>query len=389
LLALAGLAADWPGFRGPGGQGVSTEHGLPVRWSTTAGVRWKAELPGRGLSSPVVVGGRVYVTACSGYRDRCLHVLCLDASTGAKRWERRFTASGNTTCNPSTNMAAPTPAADAHGVCALFASGDLAALDPDGNLLWYRSLVGDYPNVTNQVGMAASPVLAGDVLLLPMINVGDSFLVGLDRHTGKNRWRLRRRSDLAWATPILLPAENAQIALFQTPTHAIAVDTKTGKIAWEFADEKLSPIKSPCAGEVLVFLAADGMVAVRPTSDGSTPKEIWRSGNVSAGYASPLFHAGRVYYLTPVALVGLDATTGREIGRQRVDGPFDASPVIANGKLYATNNRGRTTVLELGDRPKVLARNDLGEAIQTTPALAGGCIYFRSEKALYCVGPKK
>jgi outer membrane protein assembly factor BamB len=386
LLLLALLAADWPQFRGPGGSAVSEERDLPVKWGKGAGLRWKADLPGRGLSSPVVAADRVYVTACSGYRETRLHVLCFEVATGRKVWERQFTATGNTACNPSTNMAAPSPAADAGAVYALFATGDLAAISRDGALLWYRSLVGDYPDVTNQVGLAASPALAGDVLLLPLENVGDSFAAGLDKKTGKNLWRVKRPRAVNWVSPIVFPWAGRTAALFQTATDATAYDSATGKVLWSYAGKGLSPIKSPAQGSKLVFLAGEQLVAIRPREN-QPPIEVWRTGNLLEGYASPVYHDGRVYYLTPAAAVCANAADGKEVWRQRVEGPFDASPVVGAGKLYATNNRGRTTVLALGDRPKVLSRNDLGDAVQATPAAAEGCIYFRSEKALYCVGP--
>src|SRR5579875_3980237 len=137
-------AGDWPQFRGPGGTAVSEEKGLPVKWSTTENVRWKAELPGRGVSSPVLAGGRVYVSAASTYRERRLHVLCFDAAKGEKLWERQFAATGGTMCHPKTSMAAPTPVTDGRHVYALFATGDLAAFTRDGDLLWYRALQRDY-----------------------------------------------------------------------------------------------------------------------------------------------------------------------------------------------------------------------------------------------------
>src|SRR5262249_3499773 len=122
-------AADWLQFRGPGGGGVSEEKDLPIRWTKSDNVRWKAALPGRGLSSPVIAGGRVYLTACSGYLQRRLHVLCFEAATGKKLWERQFWATGNSTCHPKTNMAAPTPVTDGERVYALFGTCDLACLD--------------------------------------------------------------------------------------------------------------------------------------------------------------------------------------------------------------------------------------------------------------------
>src|SRR5262249_22944007 len=150
LLCSFLIAADWPQFRGPGGAGVSPETGLPTRWSPTENIRWKVDLPGRGVSSPIVAGERIYLTACSGYQQRRLHILSFDAATGAKQWERQFQATGNTFCHPKTCMAAPTPVSDGERVYALFATGDLACLGRAGDLIWYRSFVGDYRDITNQ-----------------------------------------------------------------------------------------------------------------------------------------------------------------------------------------------------------------------------------------------
>src|SRR5262249_53280873 len=146
LLAGLGWAGDWTQFRGPDG-GVAHETGLPVKWGPEQGLRWKAELPGRGGSNPVIASGRGFVTASSGYRQNRLHVLCFDADTGQKLWERQLAATGSTACHPMTCMAAPTPVTDGQHVYALFATADLVALDRDGNLLWYRSLAGDYPTI--------------------------------------------------------------------------------------------------------------------------------------------------------------------------------------------------------------------------------------------------
>src|SRR5262245_13588662 len=160
LLLCAGGAlrsSDWPQFRGPGGSGVSADVNLPARWSATENIRWKADLPGRGVSCPVVASGRVYVTACTAYRERRLDVLCFEASAGKKLWDRELAATGSTTCHAKTSIAGPTPVTDGERVYALFATGDLACLDKNGDLIWYRSLAGDYPHITNQVGMAASP----------------------------------------------------------------------------------------------------------------------------------------------------------------------------------------------------------------------------------------
>jgi outer membrane protein assembly factor BamB len=388
LTALPLLAGDWTQFRGPGGGGVSAEKGLPVRWSADDGLAWKVALPGRGLSNPVIAAGRIYLTACSGFKERRLHVLCFDQA-GKKLWERQFTATGSTACNEMTCMAAPTPVTDGENVYALFATGDLAALGKDGTLLWYRSLVGDYPNITNQVGMAASPVLVGDTLLLPLENAGDSFAAGLDKKTGKNKWKVKRRRDINWVTPLVFTRGGQKGAVFSTTKEATAYDVRTGKVLWTVDEDGLSSIPSPAQGGGLIFLPGTELRALKPGAPGSTPEVAWRTDKFPLGFPSPLYHKGRLYGLSQVAVVCLDAKDGKELWRQRLDGPFSASPLVADGKLYAVSNKGRTTVVELGDTPKVLAKNDLDDTILATPAIANGCIYLRSDKFLYCIAPKK
>ena len=399
LVGVGALGAgDWPQFRGPDGSAVAAEDALPLKWGPTENIRWTAELPGRGLSNPVLAGGRLFLTACSGYRERRLHVLCFDPATGKKLWERQFAATGNTMCHPKTNMAAATPATDGRAVYALFATGDLAALDRAGNLLWYRSLVSDYPNITNQVGMAASPVLAGDTLLLPLENAGDSFAFGLDRKTGKNRWKVKRSRDINWVTPLVLRGGGKPAALFQSQTEATAYDVATGKVRWRYRGTSLGTIVSPAQGEGLVFVpGGGGVLALRPGR--GQAEVVWKTNRLRAGYASPVYHKGRLYGLGGYDLTAecVNAADGEPVWRQRIKGPFSASPVIGAGRLYLVNEVGEATVFALGDTPKVLARNKLyakppsdeGERILATPALAGGCVYLRSDRRLFCIGANK
>ncbi|MGH7170892.1 MAG: PQQ-binding-like beta-propeller repeat protein, partial [Gemmataceae bacterium] len=257
------MAGDWPQFRGRGGAAVSDEKNLPVKWSTTENVRWKAELPGRGVSSPVIAAGRVYVTAASAYRQRRLRVLCFDAVTGEKLWERQLAATGSTMCHPKTSMAAPTPVTDGKSIFALFATGDLAAFSRDGDLLWYRALARDYPDITNQVGMAASPVLAGETLLLPLENAGDSFALGVDAKTGRNRWKVPRRRDINWVTPLVTRFQGKTAALFQTSGEITAYDANNGEILWSYKGNHLGSIPSPALLDDLVIVAGNPSVALR------------------------------------------------------------------------------------------------------------------------------
>lgn len=382
---------DWPQFRGPGGTGVSEEAGPPDTWGPAENVRWKADLPGRGVSGPVVARGRVYVTACSGPRQERLHVLCFDTATGKKRWERQLWATGNTLCHPKTCMAAPTPVTDGERVYALFATGDLACFDADGNLLWYRALVQDYPTITNQVGMAASPVLWRDVLIVPIENLGDSCVLGLDKRTGRNRWKEARARDINWVTPLLVRRAGRDEVLVQSAKELTAYDPGTGARLWELRPAALATIPSPVAGDGSVLLSGPQFLCVRLPEDGGRPEVAWKSARFKSGYVTPLVYRGHLYTVNPVSiLVCADAATGKVRWQERLglEGEVSASPVTADGKVYVTDERGATAVVRVGDRPRLLAVNEVGEGVLATPALADGVLFLRSDQHLFCIGRK-
>jgi outer membrane protein assembly factor BamB len=377
LAARPAWAQEWPQFRGPGGRGISEETGFPVEWGKDRGIRWKIDLPGRGLSSPVIAGGRLYVTACTGPEQDRLHVFCFDARSGAKRWERQFRATGSTQCNSKTCMAAPTPAADGTGVFALFATGDLAALDRDGALLWYRSLCGDYPTIGNNVGMAASPVLHDGALLVAMENVGDSFVSGIDARTGANRWKQSRPQKINWTTPLVAGG----LVLFQSPDELAALDPRTGAKRWGVAG-KFASIPSPVDGGGEIFAPGGPLVALR--RDGA---KDWESAALASATASPSYYQGKLYTINSGGVVACaDPKDGTVLWRERAAGPQSASPVFAEGRMYVVSEKGVTTIFQLGDEPKKLAENALEETFVASPALWGGAIYLRSDRALYCIG---
>lgn len=395
LLTAHCRAADWTQFRGPGGGGVSDDQDVPVKWSATENVRWKAALPGRGLSSPVVADGRVYVTACTGWQQNRLHVLCFDEKTGKQLWERQFWATGLTGSHPKTNMAAPTPVTDGKFVFALFSTCDVVCLDRDGDLQWYRSLTGDYPTITNQVGMAASPVLAGDTLVMPIENAGESFALGLDKATGKNRWKIERDRQINWTTPLVMTNNGKIEVVLQSPKELTAVDPATGAKRWSYEAKGIASIPSAVAGQGALFLPAGEFTALKPRSDGASPEVLWNSIRLKPATASPILYKDRVYSLNGGGiLVCADAANGNVLWQERVKGPFSASPVIANGKLYAVAEEGVTTVVQLGDKPLTLATNEVKPAadkdlLLATPAIAGGAIFLRSDGWLWCIGAKK
>lgn len=393
LVAVATLTAraDAPQFRGPGGRGTSNERNLPVAFDAKAGLRWKAALPGRGLSNPVVADGRIYVTACSGFGQTREHVLCFDLKTGKQLWERRLWATGGTLCHPKTNMAAPTPVTDGAAVYALFATGDVVCYEKDGTLRWYRSLVVDYPTVGNNVGMAASPVLVGDLLVVCLENVGESFAVALDAKTGKNRWRVERPRGINWVTPLVIRNAGKIEVLFQDDQALTAHDVATGKVTWTFRRKGLSTIPSPTEGDGVLFVPGDGLVALRPGTAKEAPKVLWKSAKLRMGYCSPLHHRGRVYAVSTGGIVNCaDAATGKTVWSHRLDGGATAaSPLAADGKLYCVTENGTITVLvDEGAEPRVLTTSALRDTILASPIAAGGSLLLRSDHSLYCFGSR-
>ncbi|MCX7701331.1 MAG: PQQ-binding-like beta-propeller repeat protein [Gemmataceae bacterium] len=383
------VAGDWPQFRGPNGRAIADDVSVPTRWSLTPdkreNIRWVAELPGRGLSSVVVADGRVYVTACDGPDQTKLITLCFDARSGKKLWQRSILATGGTNCHPKTCMAAPTPVTDGKHVFALFATADLVAYDRDGNLLWYRSLTGDYPSITNQVGMASSPILAQGRVIVPMDNSGESFLAAVDAQTGKNVWRIDRPRDINWVTPLLRGDE----IIFQNPEELVAYDVASGERRWSFAEGRRSEIPSPILGPGGEILSPGSeLIAVEPSKPGETPRVRWKSSRLrGAAHPTPLVYRNRVFALNGSFVLQCgDATTGKHVWDLRLKGPISASPVAANGRVYVVNEQGQTFVIRFDDKEgSIEATNHVNEEILATPAIADGAIFLRSDKKLICI----
>jgi outer membrane protein assembly factor BamB len=385
-LALPATAADWAQFKGPNATGVSPEKNLPLEWGKDKNVKWKADLPARGVSSPVVFGDRLYVTCSSGTRDDRLHVLCFDAGTGKRLWHRQLQGTGGTACHPKTCMAAPTPVADETGVYALFATADVAAFDADGTLRWYRSLVGDYPTITNQVGMASSPVLVKDRLIVPMDNAGESFLAAIDTKYGKNVWKAERPRDINWVTPLVRAVGETTEVIFDAPGGLTAYDASTGGKRWS---SKLGRGSIPTAvlqGDT-IYLPGGGVTAVKlgakgPEGDGTRLKDM------QLGMPSPLVYMGKAYAVSGQGIVSCaDARGGKALYKERLKGTFSASPVAGDGKVYFLNETGTCSVIDgKSNEFEVLAVNELGGETLATPAIAGGRLYVRTDKALYAIG---
>jgi outer membrane protein assembly factor BamB len=393
LFVSAGLAGagNWPQFRGPGGSGVSDETGLPTSWGPDENVKWKVDLPGRSVASPVVFGKKVFISAASGRKMDRLHALCLDAETGKVLWHRQFAATGSTACHPKSSMAAPTPCVNGDGVYFLFATADVAAFDLDGNLRWYRSLVSDYPEISNQVGMGASPVLWKDFLIVPMDTVGESFLAAVDTKYGKNVWKVERPKDINWVTPTLRTVGDRAEVIFQAATETCAYDAATGKKAWTVAAPGASVPTAILSGEKVLLPVAGGLSCLKP--DGDKMKEAWKSPKLATGYTSPLVYGDRVYGIGRAGtLISADLKTGKDVWSERVGkgkGQFWASPIAADGLVFTFDDAGICTVVRAGgDSAKIVATNDMKAEIMGTPAVSHKAIFIPTTKTLYCIAKK-
>lgn len=386
--ALACVAADWPQFRGPGGTSVATKADVPTTWSVKPdqrkNVAWQVELPGRGPSSPIVVGDRVFVTCSGGVKQDRLYVVCLDAKSGRERWRREFWATGRTLSHPQSANAAPTPACDGSRIYAFFSSNDLICLDLDGNLLWYRGLTHDYPKAGNDVGMSSSPLVVGDTVVVQVENFGDSFAAGFDAGTGETRWRLDRKQISNWCSPAALRGKDGQdVVLLQSPSALTAHEPATGKQLWQY-EASCQSIPSSVGLDGRVYLPANGLT-VLDLSEGTAPKLAWDANTLNPGPASPIVHGGRVYALNRAGvLTCASAADGKSLWQLRVGGTFWGTPVVAGDRMICINQEGKAKVLQLGEtKAEVIGESDFGELIQASPAIAGNAIYVRSDKHLW------
>ncbi len=381
------FADDWPAFRGGARSGVATEKGLPETFdpSTGANVRWKAPLPGRGPSSPIILGDRVVVTAASGPKQATLHVICFDASSGRELWHRRFWATGHTVVDSFGGVAAPTPAGDAESIVAFYSSNDLVCLDLKGNLKWFRGLAYDWPQTRNDVGMASSPLIVGRTVIVQCENQGSSFAAGIDLGTGEDRWRIDRDRSAVWSSPTLLPGGEGEspLALLVGRAGLSAVDPANGKTVWSY-EAACHTIASPAVAADRVFLPAIGIHALRADRSKAEAVKLWYEANLRSDNASPTLNDGRLYVIKPPGiLLCADAENGSLRWQKRLTGPFWASPVVVDGRLWCVNHAGLVQMVTLSDDPKVENVSLGEEGVLASPAVGGGGIFFRTDRHLW------
>ncbi|HJT77356.1 MAG TPA: PQQ-binding-like beta-propeller repeat protein [Gemmataceae bacterium] len=395
LLPAVASGADWPGWRGPQGNGLIPDTNLPVHWSATENVRWKVPLHLAGVSAPVVGGDRIFLTACDGRLNDQLHVLCYRRQDGRELWHTRLFGSALSDGQFAPGgMAVPTPATDGKHLFVLFGTGDLASLDREGNPVWVRSLAAEYGPFRNRWGMAASPRLTGDLLVIQVDHWGQSYLLGIDARTGANRWKTNRDAAVNWTSPVLADVRGRKQIIASGTYKVKGYDAETGAELWSVRGLQMQCIPTPTVvGQTAYAVSGLQNYTLAIRLDGSrgdlTGTHIVWKARAGATYTCSPVCDGRRYYFVEDNGWGncLDAATGKRVWRERMDGNFRASLLAGDGKVYFTSLEGVVTVVRTGPKFDVLARNELGESIVATPAVAGGMFFIRGDKHLYCIGP--
>ena len=409
LFASFSLAAEWPAWRGPTGMGHTTESNLPLTWGgkTNENVLWKVALPGvemnagqdQNQSSPVVAGGKVFVTASywpggkadpNAYPEH--HVVCYRVSDGKQLWDAKVEPGPWLFKDLRGGYTAPTPAVDGERVYVVFGSSVIAALDLDGKPVWRKDVV----PFKFDVALAASPVLFGDTVILQCDGLDQKArLVAYDKKTGDVKWEEPRpKLGFAHSTPVLATVGGKPQLLVSVSNALQGVDPANGKLLW-WCDAKGDTV-SPVFGGGLVYCdsgrGGPGF-AVDPTGMGNVSKTHlkWTVTQIPEGLSSPIIVGDYLYRLHNTAtLKCFKLTTGEVMYTESLSGvSTSASPSATDdGRVYLAS-AGKSYVLQAGQKPDILATNDLGDAGFASPAVSDGKLFLKGRKWLFCIGSKK
>jgi len=424
-ILLAFAVADWPQFRGAGSTGVvADDPRLPDKWSKTENVQWKSPVPGTGWSSPVVAGGRIFLTSVvssaekeppkkglyfGGNREAPTDehrwiVLAYDLASGKMLWEREVHRGVPAMARHLKNSyASETPATDGERLYAYFGSAGIYCFDFNGKLLWTHQA----PLHEMRYGWAtaASPVVDEGRVYVVNDNDKDSFLLALDKKTGKEIWRVKRDEKSNWATPFVWNSGRRKEIITCGTNRVRSYDTD-GKLLWELGGMSSIVIPTPFTAHGLLYITSGyvgdqtrPVFAIRPGASGDISLKPGETSNRSVAWfhpqagpynTSPAVYRGLYYTLFDRGFVTAhDAETGKEVyGKMRVDGAFTASPWAYNGKLFALNEDGDTYVIQAGQEFKILGKNSLDEMCMATPAIAQGSLIIRTAGHLYRIGGK-
>ena len=413
-----GASDDWARWRGPFETGMA-RGGAPVTWSATENIAWKTAIPGRGFSSPVLWGDKIFLTtavpakevqaegggggrgagggAASGVEHRFL-LMAIDRGTGQVIWERTaVTATPHEGYHRKYgSFASNSPVTDGRIVYAFFGSRGLYAYDLDGKLVWKKE--SPPMRMRNQFGEGTAAVLYEDKLILSCDQESDSFIAVLDKKTGKELWRKSRDEVSAWSQPLVVEHQGRKQMIVAASAKVRAYDLNNGDLIWECGGLGTNVIPAPVTHGGMVFVMSGhrepNLLAIKLGRTGDltgTDAVAWTNQRGNSYTPSPVLHDGKLYFVTDNGMIScFDIKTGKPFYHQvRLPKPynFKASPVGADGKLYLSTEQGDILVVKMGEQFEVLATNSMGEEFfVASPAVVDGKLYLRSATALYAVG---
>lgn len=404
LVQVQVHGANWPSWRGPNGDGVTEETGLPTTWSaTSANVKWKVHLPDRGNSTPVVWGDKVFLTqAASGGRRE---LMCLDRKTGKVLWQQGVSYTDPETTHATNPYCSASPAADGERVVVSFGSAGLYAYDFAGKELWHRTDLGKQHHIW---GNASSPVLAGDRVFLNIGPGENTALLCADKKTGKTLWEHKEPGGASgeegnkkwigsWSDPLLRKVGNRYELIMTYPGRACAFDPMTGKELWTCAGLNPLVYNSPLyADGVVVGMGGFNGMALAVKAGGSgdvtATHRIWHLPKVSQRIGSGVLYEGRHYILSDGGIAECrDLKTGEMVWSERLKGPGPSgqnwSSLVRSGDLlYAVNQGGDCFIFKAGPKFELVSTNSLGERVIASIAVSDGELFIRGYRHLWCVG---
>jgi len=404
FVVSSATAENWPSWRGPENQGISSEKDVPTRWSPDKNIAWRLPMPGAAGSTPVVWDDHIFLTSVA---DDDLILMCV-GTDGVEKWRRKLGSGNRDVRGDEGNSAAPSPSTDGEHVWAFFSNGSLACFDFEGNEIWQIDIQENYGKFDIQFGLTSTPVLHEDKIYLQLIHSGGAKVVAIEKETGNEAWVTDRKSDArmecehSYASPIVYDGKEAQFLLTHGADYSIAYDLETGQEIWRVGglhppgryDVTLRFVSSPVVkdGMVVVPSAKRGITAaVKTTGKGNiTDKQdfYYWTHEVTPDVPSPLIVDDLVYLCRENGnLIALEKESGKQLYEERTNRiRHRASPVYADGNIYLTGRDGMVTVVEAGREFKIVAQNELGEAIAASPVISNGRIYLRTFDALWAIG---
>ncbi len=407
ITAFGQEQENWTRFRGPNGQGISKAKDLPVQWSAEENIAWKTDIPGNGWSSPIVWNDHIFLTTATEDGKNC-HVIAVDVKTGKILWNKIvFTQKPQQHGHELNSYATSTPVTDGKTVFAVFSGGGFAALDFDGNVRWVNTDLDFY----SHHGMGTSPILYGDLLLLAVNHSNreepkglgftdpwdKSYLLALDKNSGKERWRgMRGMSRIAHATPAVMQVNGKDQIISPAGNVIQGFDPTDGKLIWTVTSDGEPCVPSAVIGDGLVYSSTSNRApirAVRPDGQGDcTATHIaWEQSGYTPMMSSYLYVKPFLYTCPDNRICCLDAATGEFLWQIRLKGgQLNPSPIYADGKIYVLSEKGTTTVLKPSGDPKkpaeIIATNQLDGLTRASIAVVGKQLIIRTSDQLWCIG---